>query len=256
MLDLFALLQKLKNPTTKCNSQKGDYMQNRCLMSDKSCRPCPARLTSCVGLPNGKNPMVGFMWKSKYIICYKNRTLRSEECPVGEYFHPRRGVCLKPVEPVDVPDYCKAHLSDILPNPYNCGQYFNCSTGITSTLQSQTPRSLELFKMECSYPDLFDSSSSKCGHFEIVACRGRPEPQAPCQYEQNLCQASNTSCQMCSNRLPNCIGNIDGDHEFPDKLWQRDYIICYKNRTISTTSCENGSYFNPRTKKCQTTVEK
>lgn len=36
--------------------------------------------------------------------------------------------------------------------------------------------------MECSYPDLFSDSSSRCEHFETVACGKRPEPQAPCKF--------------------------------------------------------------------------
>lgn len=76
------------------------------------------------------------------------------------------------------------------------------------------------------------------------------------QYEQNLCKATDSNCQLCSNRLPTCVGLSDGDHEFPSKLWQRDFIICFKNRTISITSCEDGLYFNPRTRKCLSAVEK
>lgn len=75
------------------------------------------------------------------------------------------------------------------------------------------------------------------------------------QYEQNLCKSSDNNCQLCPNRLPPCIGIDDGEHEFPNRLWQRDFIICYKNRTISITECEDGFYFNPRTKRCQKAVE-
>lgn len=81
-----------------CNF-KGDYRQNRCLMSDKSCVPCPSRLPSCIGLPDGQNPVVGFLWKSKYVVCYKNRTMGTGECPEGKYFHPRQRLCLHPVKP-------------------------------------------------------------------------------------------------------------------------------------------------------------
>lgn len=80
----------------------GDYRQNRCLMSDKSCVPCPSRLPSCVRLPDGKNPVVGSIWLSKYVICYQNRTMGTVECPKGEYFHPRRRVCLQAVDPGEI----------------------------------------------------------------------------------------------------------------------------------------------------------
>lgn len=39
------------------------------------------------------------MWKPKYVVCYRNRTVGTEECSNGEYFHPRRRICLKPVHP-------------------------------------------------------------------------------------------------------------------------------------------------------------
>lgn len=83
---------------------------------------------------------------------------------------------------VDVPDYCKAHPDDVLPDPFNCGQYFNCSIEDTIMLRSRTPNSIGVFRMECTYPALFESSSRQCKHFENVECENRPEPQAPCKY--------------------------------------------------------------------------
>lgn len=83
---------------------------------------------------------------------------------------------------VDVPDYCKAHPDDVLPDPFNCGQYFNCSIEDTIMLRSRTPNSIGVFRMECTYPALFESSSRQCKHFENVQCENRPEPQAPCKY--------------------------------------------------------------------------
>ena len=75
------------------------------------------------------------------------------------------------------------------------------------------------------------------------------------QYKQNICNATDTNCQLCSNRLPTCVGESDGNHAFPSKLWQRDFIICYKNRTVSIAECEDGLYFNPRTEQCQKSVD-
>lgn len=89
---------------------------------------------------------------------------------------------------VDVPDYCKAHPDDVLPDPFNCGQYFNCSIEDTIMLRSRTPNSIGVFRMECTYPALFESSSRQCKHFENVQCENRPEPQAPCKYI--ICLAS------------------------------------------------------------------
>ena len=75
------------------------------------------------------------------------------------------------------------------------------------------------------------------------------------EYQQNLCQAANKSCDPCPERLPSCIGKSDGLNPVPTKMWQADYIKCYKNRTMEVTKCPTGKYFNPRLNKCMKLVE-
>ena len=73
---------------------------------------------------------------------------------------------------------------------------------------------------------------------------------------QNLCQASDPTCQRCPDRLPSCVGVPDGDQPFPSRLWTIDYITCYKNRTIiPTKQCTKG-YFHPVQKMCVEDVTK
>ena len=74
------------------------------------------------------------------------------------------------------------------------------------------------------------------------------------QYEQNVCKANSTTCAPCPERLPSCVGEVDGLNAFPGKLWQNDYIQCYLNRTIHITKCQNG-YFNPNKKRCSSIVQ-
>ena len=69
------------------------------------------------------------------------------------------------------------------------------------------------------------------------------------QYDQNLCNQRDPQCLRCPLRLPSCIGESDGNHAFPTKLWKSDYITCYKNRTVNTSKCTDG-YFHPNLHKC------
>jgi hypothetical protein len=68
-------------------------------------------------------------------------------------------------------------------------------------------------------------------------------------YEKNLCQPNDTNCQPCPERLPSCVGKHDGDHAFPTKLWEQDYIVCHKERTVATKKCQKG-YFHPTMEIC------
>ncbi|CAG2185606.1 unnamed protein product [Mytilus edulis] len=243
-----------------CNKSKHEpeapceYLQNRCNVSDPSCLPCPKRLPSCVGHPDGDNSFPNKLWMSDYITCYKNRTLNITHCSHG-YFNPRTAKCEDDVPKVDVPDYCTAHPSAVLPDPDNCAHYFNCSDPTMATITRGAGQTPGNYRKECHYPDLFDDSIKQCNNFEMVNCSKKPEPQAPCEYQQNLCQAVNKTCDPCTKRLPSCVGKSDGLNPFPAKLWQADYVRCYKNRTMAVTKCPTGEYFNPRLDKCMKVVQ-
>ena len=90
---------------------------------------------------------------------------------------------------VDIPDYCGANPSDVLPDPDNCGRYYNCSMSPGhGTKRSLSPLKIATYHMECRYPDLFDVSTMMCADFETVNCPNRKEPQAPCMLT-NECYA-------------------------------------------------------------------
>lgn len=90
---------------------------------------------------------------------------------------------------VDIPDYCQVHLDAVLPDPANCGHFFNCRY-LTSH------RSLEI--SECQYPDLFSVTTRKCEPFTNVQCQNRYEPQAPCKSYNNFLNVENFFLVNCS----------------------------------------------------------
>lgn len=72
---------------------------------------------------------------------------------------------------VDVIDYCKVHSNDVLPDPDNCAKYYRCRDQMSKFI-GQTG--------DCTYPDLFSTSTKACESFTTVNCGTRKEPQAPC----------------------------------------------------------------------------
>ena len=74
----------------------GEYKQNLC--NGTGCQPCPKRLPSCVGKPDGDQPFPGKLWMEDYVTCYKNRTLPVKKCPKGQYFHPVDHKCKTKVD--------------------------------------------------------------------------------------------------------------------------------------------------------------
>lgn len=71
---------------------------------------------------------------------------------------------------MDIPSYCKSNPSAVLPDPSNCGRYFNCGDPTSH------------YRQECVYPQLFSDQSMHCDDFQSVLCGQRSEPQAPCKY--------------------------------------------------------------------------
>ncbi|KAL3884668.1 hypothetical protein ACJMK2_024786 [Sinanodonta woodiana] len=221
------------------------YDQNLCHSTNSSCLPCPERLPSCIGLPDGANRFVGREWKSEYVTCYMNRTMEISQCSKGEYFHPKERKCKTPVIKVDVPDFCAANPTSIVPSEDNCAQYYNCTH----------PRIQQGDALECHYPDLFSRQTLQCQNFTNTSCDNRTEPQAPCEYDENRCKTTNSSCNPCSTRFSSCVGLPDGANVFLGREWKSDYTVCFKNRTMDQTKCPNGQYFHPKDRKCQTKVQ-
>ncbi|VDI54945.1 Hypothetical predicted protein, partial [Mytilus galloprovincialis] len=217
-----------------------DYKQNLCMPGDISCQPCTERLPSCEGLGDGSNPHPYHMWGIEYIVCDKNRTIHVDKCSQG-YFNPRTLTCTVTVLKVDVIDYCKVHSNDVLPDPDNCAKYYRCRDQMSKFI-GQTG--------DCTYPDLFSTSTKACESFTTVNCGTRKEPQAPCEYQKNICSRTDLTCVPCPDRLPSCVGKPDGSNSFPGKLWSHDYITCLRNRTVTVTQCPQGQFFNPDSKQC------
>ena len=84
---------------------------------------------------------------------------------------------------MDIPDYCGANPSVVLPDPDNCGRYYNCSMspGQHTRTHSLSPLKIASYHIECRYPDLFDLTTMHCADFQSVKCPNRTEPQAPCK---------------------------------------------------------------------------
>lgn len=72
----------------------GEYLQNLCTGKNKNCQPCTERLPSCIGLPNGFNPIMESLWKKDYIECKDNRTIAVKSCTNG-VFDPYNRECMK-----------------------------------------------------------------------------------------------------------------------------------------------------------------
>lgn len=73
-------------------SSPGSYEKNLCLDPYEKCTPCPERLPSCVGLPDGDNVFAGKIWSQHYVVCYKNRTKTIKQCSSG-FFDPQNRKC-------------------------------------------------------------------------------------------------------------------------------------------------------------------
>lgn len=79
------------------NDFQGEYEANICDPKNSSCLPCPARLPSCKGLPDGMNSLSNKQWTATFIVCVQNRTLDINKCKTG-YFNPRTRKCMEHVE--------------------------------------------------------------------------------------------------------------------------------------------------------------
>lgn len=87
---------------------------------------------------------------------------------------------------VDIPDYCKAHPTELLPDPDNCAKFFNCSESLIKPRSSRSSVAIGKFGYECPYPELYDTMLQMCSNFTQVRCTTRWEPMAPCKYFEFL----------------------------------------------------------------------
>lgn len=71
-----------------------------------------------------------------------------------------------------VSSYCQQNPDNVLPNPDNCAQFYQCG---------QINHVTGSYLRECIYPKLYDATSQTCKHFTEVQCGARYEPKAPCK---------------------------------------------------------------------------
>lgn len=72
----------------------GQYNQNLCKINSPSCIPCPERLPSCLGIPDGLQVHPQRLWTAWYIVCDRNRTIEINKCQHGQIFDPQRRQCV------------------------------------------------------------------------------------------------------------------------------------------------------------------
>ncbi|XP_052778858.1 uncharacterized protein LOC128216338 [Mya arenaria] len=191
-------------------------------------------------------------------------------CPPGSVFSSSSNVC---VPKGSIYDDCKkttdgsgghmtalpdqGHLSPeercdldggVFHHPTECQAFYNCSVRFTPI-----PRFFEQHLVECPYPQLFNTETKQCDHFENVKCGTRTEFKDGCQYKSNMCRTSH--CMPCNVRLPSCEGKRDGINVHPVRLWTPFYAVCYKERTVKQDRCQDdvdgrAQLFHPEKNEC------
>ena len=54
---------------------------------------CMATYYSCIGLPDGANPIPGGAIDTKYLMCQSDRTVDVKTCPNGNSYNPAQKIC-------------------------------------------------------------------------------------------------------------------------------------------------------------------
>ncbi|XP_062572686.1 uncharacterized protein LOC134234627, partial [Saccostrea cucullata] len=220
-----------KEPRAPC-----EYQQNLCTGKGKNCKPCKERLPSCIGLPNGFNPVMEFLWEKNYIVCKDNRTLNVKTCSEG-VFDPYNRKCMNNT----ISSYCMMHSTGSFPNPENCAQFYDCSTRDSE---------YGLYLKECQYPQLYEIETDTCQHFSRVNCGSRYEPIEPCEYIQSQCIGA--GCPACSK--VSCRAHPDGANEYPGREHTPWYVVCEHGRTVAVEQCHVG-IFDQQSHMCLTNTD-
>ncbi|WAR27122.1 hypothetical protein MAR_012826 [Mya arenaria] len=170
-----------------------------------------------------------------FFMCVFGKKVEMPPCPPRSVFSSSANVC---VPKGSMYDDCRkttegsgGHMPllpdlGVFPHPTECQAFYNCSVRYTHGI----PRFFEQHLVECPYPQLFNTETKQCDHFENVKCGSRAEIKDGCQYRSNQCPVAR--CRPCSVDLPSCIGKRDGINVHPAKLWSPFYAVCYKERTI------------------------
>lgn len=225
-----------------------EYLQTQCLQNAVNCTPCPERLPSCIGLPDGNNAFPSRPSSQYYVKCFKNRTVAVEVCQVS-LFDPGTRECSNVIDASVLSGFCQENPTVLIPDPLHCARYYNCSD--PSLVQGLGIPHLQ----ECKYPRLFGYGATNCELFTEIPCETRYEPKAPCEYVENQC--FNATCKPCSENYPSCVGLQDGSNTFPGREGTEYYIVCYKDRTVAIVTCTSDpvrnvyTYYNHATRSCE-----
>lgn len=73
----------------------GDYATT---LGTGSLANCQQQFYSCVGLPEGPNPVPGRLIETQYIMCQDGRTLDVVTCPGGQIYEPQQKICTMSAE--------------------------------------------------------------------------------------------------------------------------------------------------------------
>lgn len=218
-----------------------EYLQTQCLQNAVNCTPCPERLPSCVGLPDGNNAFPTRPRSQYYVKCFQNRTVAVEVCQVS-LFDTTIRECSNVIDSRVLKGFCQENPSVLIPDPLHCARYYNCSDSVVQ-------KGLSISHLqECKYPRLFGYGTTECKLFTEIKCEKRFEPRAPCEYVENQC--FNATCEPCEQNYPSCIGKKDGSNIFPGRSGTEYYIVCYKNRTVAIVTCTTG-FYNHGTRSCE-----
>ncbi|XP_052781097.1 uncharacterized protein LOC128217766 [Mya arenaria] len=205
-----------------------------------------------------------------FFMCVFGKKVEMPPCPHRSVFSSKANVCVPkgsmyddcnkttegsgghmPVLPdlgsLNPEERCKM-FGGMFPHPTECQVFYNCSVNYT-----RIPWFFEQHLVECPYPQLFNTDTKQCDHFENVKCGSRAEIKDGCQYRSRRCL--NARCRPCSVDFPSCVGKRDGINVHPVKLWSPFYAVCYKERTIKEERCqadENGrtQFFHPERNEC------
>ncbi|XP_052778854.1 uncharacterized protein LOC128216333 [Mya arenaria] len=218
----------------------------------------------------GEYHIIGKADCTGYYLCVFGNPVEMPPCPPGSVFSSSSNVC---VSKGSIYDDCKKttdgsgiennHIcfsvplspeercnmfGGVFPHPTECQAFYNCSVRYT-----WIPRFFEQHLVECPYPQLFNTETKKCDHFEIVKCGTRTEFKDGCQYKTNMCKTSH--CMPCNVRLPSCEGKRDGINVHPVRLWTPFYAVCYKERTVKQDRCQadvdgRAQLFHPEKNEC------
>ncbi|KAK3095139.1 hypothetical protein FSP39_010723 [Pinctada imbricata] len=218
-----------------------DYEQNQQCFDPANCVPCEQRYPACLGKPDGNYEFPGK--PNKYIVCYKDRTIREETCDRG-VFDLTTGQCRVEISfDINNPDaYCAEFPTAMLPDPTHCAHYYDCS-------RPESPYSR--YKHECEYPKLYSIERKSCRPFPTVKCLERFEAMDACDYLQNQCRykPNSVNCLPCNDRIPSCKNLPDGNNTFPGIDREKYYITCFRSRTLYVRTCDRG-VFDPVTRNC------